>query len=275
MTDSTTPLRKCKTCGVEYPETLEYFHKGKGYRGGLRPYCKSCISAAYYADPEPAKRRAKQSYQRDPQRAYEQSRQRRAENPERWKEYQRTYRLKHKAEIYKKNLKWKRANLEKARFWSARWRENNKERLRNYWTSPRVLEQKREYAKLHPEHRRAIKQRRRARRSGLPDTFRTSDWKFALDYFNSLCAVCGRQIGLWHTLAADHWIPLFSPDCPGTVPDNIVPLCHGADGCNNSKGSTPPATWLRERYGPRRANNILKKIDAYFAAVREREAVNP
>jgi hypothetical protein len=55
----------------------------------------------------------------------------------------------------------------------------------------------------------------------------------------------------------------------------MVPLCHGVGGCNNSKFSALPDVWLRERYGPRRANNILKKIGAYFAVVREREAVVP
>src|SRR5581483_2176482 len=56
-----------------------------------------------------------------------------------------------------------------------------------------------------------------ARKRSLPDTFTERDWQRALEYWDYKCAVCGRPRGLWHTLAADHWIPLTAPDCPGTV----------------------------------------------------------
>jgi 5-methylcytosine-specific restriction endonuclease McrA len=43
--DSTTPLKRCKSCGNEYPETLEYFHSQSCGVNGLRARCKTCINA--------------------------------------------------------------------------------------------------------------------------------------------------------------------------------------------------------------------------------------
>ena len=67
----------------------------------------------------------------------------------------------------------------------------------------------------------------------------------------------------------DHWIPASdpSPDNPGTVPTNIIPLCHGIDSCNQSKSNKSAATWLTERYGPRKAAVILTRIEGYFASL--------
>lgn len=111
---------------------------------------------------------------------------------------------------------------------------------------------------------RAMFQRRRARLLNLPCEFTGDDWLRALSYFKNRCAVCNRPQGLWHTLAQDHWIPIIDPNCPGTVPTNIVPLCHGIDGCNNSKSSSDARQWLITRYGKRKANHILRKIEEFF-----------
>jgi hypothetical protein len=50
----------------------------------------------------------------------------------------------------------------------------------------------------------------------------------------------------------------------------MVPLCNGSGGCNNAKHDRDPSAWLTERFGPRKAQAILKKIDAYFEVVRQR-----
>lgn len=111
--------------------------------------------------------------------------------------------------------------------------------------------------------RRLEQNRRRSIQHNLPSEFTPIDWQRALDYFKGCCAVCGRPPGLWHTVAADHWIPLNSSDCPGTIPTNIIPLCHGIDGCNNSKSFKMPEQWLAEKFGKRRAKQILGRIRAY------------
>lgn len=111
--------------------------------------------------------------------------------------------------------------------------------------------------------------RYRARRKALPNTYTADDWAQALDYWDNTCAVCGRPPGLWHTLSQDHWLPLSHPDCPGTVAMNMLPLCYGADGCNNSKGKKEPHKWLIERLGKRKAKKKLAEIEAYFAWVKD------
>lgn len=115
-----------------------------------------------------------------------------------------------------------------------------------------------------------IKQRYRARQLSLPHNFSKHDWDIALHYFGNCCAVCGRPRGLWHTLAADHWIPLSAgiEGNPGTVAINIVPLCHGRDGCNNSKSDKMPMDWLTQRFGTRQAKVISNRIESFFKSIR-------
>lgn len=128
--------------------------------------------------------------------------------------------------------------------------------------------------------------KRRSRKKELPDQFDHTNLEFMLHYWQWTCAICSREEGgLWHTLALDHFIPLMKSDCPGTVPWNVLPLCHatkdalrcpGQRACNNSKGKKDPQAWLevffREQYGPklapRKAKAKLREIDRYFAAAR-------
>jgi endogenous inhibitor of DNA gyrase (YacG/DUF329 family) len=96
-------------------------------------------------------------------------------------------------------------------------------------------------------------ERRRARKLNLPDNWTVNDWLHALDHFDHRCAVCGKVASGARFLAADHWIPLASnqENNPGTVPWNMVPLCHGSRGCNNSKGALHPREWLKKSQGNR------------------------
>src|SRR4030095_13167308 len=79
--------------------------------------------------------------------------------------------------------------------------------------------------------------------------------------------------------AIDHWIPLADPASPGTVPWNMLPLCHWkkntknsshAPYCNASKGAKDPVVWLTEKLGPRKAKAKLKEIETFFARAQER-----
>lgn len=64
----------------------------------------------------------------------------------------------------------------------------------------------------------------------------------------------------------DHWIALTDSrtDNPGTVVENIIPLCHGWGGCNNNKRNRDAAEWLTKKLGPRKAKKKLAEIQAYF-----------
>ena len=129
------------------------------------------------------------------------------------------------------------------------------------------------YHASHPEVSRAQAQRRRARKRALPHSFTQTEWLQALAYFNNCCAVCERPQGLWHKLAQDHWIPLTAEqsDNPGYVLNNIIPLCDWIGGCNESKNNRDATEWLNARFGKRKAKQILSRIEAYFAWVREQD----
>ena len=157
------------------------------------------------------------------------------------------------------------------------YREQNKDTIREYkreyyeQNKDTLRERNREYMKT-PQGRRVNRiasNNRRARKLSLPDTLTSEQWQYALNYFGGRCAICDRQLNDIFgefTAAADHWIPLSyeGDDNPGTVAGNIIPLCHGVGGCNNSKSNTMPDEWLERQFGKRKAKQIAAKIQDYF-----------
>lgn len=260
MNDDTTnpPLKRCKQCHMEYPETLEFFHKGIGNKNGLRPYCKKCRSEQHAENPESTRQSSRRRYYENPQRAYQESLDRKAKNPDAWKGYQKKYADTHKEQIREKSKRRYASNKDRIKETNKKWKDRNPEKFKTT---------ARRWGQNNPDKLRATKQRRRARERAMPDTFTAQDWQRAVDYFHGRCAVCERQCkDLFgeRTIAADHWIPLNSPDCPGTVPTNMIPLCHGSDDCNCSKGHKDPIEWLIWKFGKRKANEILKRVNTYF-----------
>ena len=132
----------------------------------------------------------------------------------------------------------------------------------------RILELNKIRDEKEPERRRMHAVRRRTKQAELPNDFTDKDWVKCLEYWNYRCAVCEKPQSLFNVLAADHWIPIANPDCLGTVPHNIIPLCHGENGCNNSKSKRDGATWLEQRLGKRKAAKRLKMIMDYLNSVR-------
>lgn len=186
-----------------------------------------------------------------------------------------------KACKYLKNRAYNDAHSERVNAKQHEYYAANRERLisekAEYYTGKRdeILEYQRQYREKNRKKKnedqrlyhkanegKATAQRRAARKNGLPCNFRAKDWRFALDYFGGCCAVCGRPPGLWHTLSADHWIPIKKGG--GTTPDNIVPLCFGAGGCNNSKHTNDACEWLIARFGDHKGRAILRRIEAYL-----------
>lgn len=168
--------------------------------------------------------------------------------------------------VRKSYRRWREANPEKVHLAKIKFKDSGKEKVgAQRW---REKNGKQYYAQ-NRERFIANHARRMARKRALPDTLTAEQWKRCLDYLGHQCAVCGRMPGLWHTLAMDHWIPLSSPDCPGTIATNIVPLCHGDGGCNEMKAARLPEEWLIEKFGKRKGRQILKRIEQYFEWVKE------
>lgn len=238
--------------GPYLPATTEYFYRDKYKKSGLHVTCRACRAA----DQRKHKR----------------------EDPERHREYVRQHRLRPGVKDREReyNKQWATNNPEKRQAQKQREWERHRERYRQQKQTYYQANREKFLGRYHTPKGRAqilaTEARRRARKHSLPDTFTSDDWQRALDYFGGCCAICGRPPGLWHALSADHWIPLASPDCPGTIATNIIPLCCRQDGCNNSKRHKDPEQWLIERFGKRKAKVILKRIHAYFEYVRSKSS---
>ncbi len=294
---SDTDTKRCSKCGRRLPATTGYFFS---HRGGLRPSCKECCGYLFTPDLIARHRRGNLKrcsrgeqcvhpmgcWQPATKEHFHASRREkdslhyvckacikargtayRSENSSLIKERKRVaaQRPESRERSRERNRKYRQVN-------AARLRKS--ERQRRIAHPERVREKNQRYCNTHQERTRSWVLRRRARRRGLPDAFTATDWQRALGYFNGCCAVCGRPLrdllGT-HTAAADHWIPLSDPrsDNPGTVPTNIVPLCHGVGGCNNRKSNRDPVEFLETEFGKRRAKQILARINAYFEWVKQ------
>lgn len=242
--------KRCSKCGEVKPATREYFRK---HNQGLRPDCIDCN-----------------------------------------KEYFRQYYIEHGDKIRGRVSLYREQNLDKVTERENEYRSSHREQARartRQWSSEhpdRVKEYQRKYSEVKAEEKRAYsrewyrknsdrypeyKRRRRAQKAKLPFSFTIEDENRALDYWHGRCAVCGRPLrDLFgeHTAAMDHWIPINDPrpDNPGTVPLNMVPLCHGIDGCNTKKNDTDPIIWLNGEFGAKKAQEIICRIEKFFEWVK-------
>jgi hypothetical protein len=270
---ATSGVKTCSACGQTFPATAEYFHRNKRHKTGLTCYCKSCaINRTKDWEREHPEQRdlSKRLWrERNQERLNAKSRQTRRENGVYKREYwnnreqhlskAKQYYHEHRDEINAYKKEWRKGYVQRSKELVAQWHKNNPERSK-------------QIAQLAVE-------RRLARKRGLPATLSNEQWEQALEYFGYQCACCGQLASELVVLAADHWLPISKPDCPGTVALNIIPLCHARKGhnnkvpcCNNSKGSKDAETWLVERFGEYEANEILSRIEAYFEWVRQQDA---
>lgn len=248
MTTDSIPQKHCSCCNQSYPRTTEYFHKDKTARDGLSYHCKEC-----------AKARARKWCADNKEYSNAQSREYHRLHPERAKQYARDH-AEHIAEV--KRI-WRKNNPDKVKRHKAdsqrRHRDSANRRSRNF-------------IKRHPDRINLWVHRHNARKKELPFAFTIADWKHCLNYFNGCCVVCGRPAGLFHTIAKEHWIPMnFKGENPGTVPTNIVPMCHsikgGTGGCNNQKRDMLPDEWLSVHFDAKTAAAIKQRVTDYFASL--------
>lgn len=284
----------CPKCGNVYPPTKEYFYFKKDK---ITLPCKECRKAYQkeYREKNPEKsREAVRRWRREnPEKSEQSSQSWKERNYEQWYAdyypknrdrmiaYSREYKKNNKDRLYQRQLKYRSERKERYRELTRKSYRKNKAKYvsqnKQYRKRPEVKKRQADYMRVWTQENRdkvkVIAIRREARKRELPDTFTVEQWQFALNYFNGCCAVCGRQLhDLFgtHTAAADHWIPLSyeGEDNPGTVATNIVPLCHGEDGCNNSKRNLLPDVWLVSKFGKRDAVVILARVNTYFDSIK-------
>ncbi len=254
--------KRCGTCGEVKP--VEAFSKNKAKKDGLQTACKACSNIRnvdYYVahrDQIVARTREYSINQWDKRK---QSRQK--------------YYLSHRQQLADALRKYNEANRAAIAANKQKYRAANRERLAaqnhqyHVLHNAEILERKRAYRRANPERFKVYTQRRRTQKRQLPDTLTLADWQRCLDYWQDSCAICGRVASNNLSIAADHWIPLSDPDPanPGTCAGNILPLCHGTGGCNNSKKNHEPVNWLFKRLGSQAGKDKLAQINAYFAWV--------
>src|SRR2546423_1781968 len=91
-----------------------------------------------------------------------------------------------------------------------RWRANNpqarlaRDRAYKLRHKDQVNASYKRYRKKHPEKRRAISQRRRAREMGAAGNYVVAEWLTLLAYYEDRCGYCGAG----GPLQADHRLPL-------------------------------------------------------------------
>lgn len=206
-------------------------------------------------------------------------------NPEKIKSIKRASYTKHKQEILKK--KKDTYNKEKPKILQrvAEYRNKNREKInawfREYYKSQnekrvakdkayvennreKIAERKKQYRE---SHRAEIRQRNRARKAAIKyskSDYTQKDWEYCVSYWQGSCAICGRQAQTGVIIAADHWQPLNRGGL--THKKNILPLCHGVNGCNNQKRDKDPVKWITSKLG-NNAGQKLSEIEAYFSSL--------
>lgn len=263
-------MKQCKDCGEWKADNGQHFRANK--QRPTQP-CRRCYGARqkqcnerrrqhYEAHKGEFSERRRRAYARNPDLRRAETKRYRQAHPEKIHERNSRYWAKNKAVLSQNNKTYRRENWDKVAKNRQQWYKQNKDYVR-------------EYNKLHREAERTRKARREARKIGLPDTFKIQDWQRCLEYFSYKCAVCGRGKSNQVAVATDHWIPLSDPrpDNPGTVATNIIPLCHGESGCNNSKFNIDPLVWLARKYPPQEAQAILNRVYAYFEWVRQQDSL--
>lgn len=296
--NSTPETKTCKKCGRDFPKTSEYFHNQDTCKDGLRPECKQCHAERHRAWRETHKeekqamdkrwreenlerKRAndKAYYEANKEAASEWGRQYREKNKVAISIRRRGYRERHADRIRQQQKRYLSQNKEAIVERRRMWRERNKELIaqkkrEEYLANPeKVKSRVKAWEKENPSRvkaSRVIRQsRRRARKLALPDTFTQIEWVTCLEYFHYCCAVCGKQLrDLLGEVEphADHWIPIASELCTGTIAKNMVCLCNA---CNTSKNAKLPEQWLIEKYGKRKAKAILARVQAYFDSLED------
>jgi len=279
MTSPEILLKHCTGCGAKYPATSEYFFRQSTCRDGLTPRCKECIKRQNKEwkkeHPEKCREYSRGYKERNRGKEKQRGKERYWKNTAKAREYNRNYHREHREEILQRQKRNYWQNPDKARAYGRKWRadhieqyrQRHREQQREYRRKYgfKVKQSKSAYQKRSKHIVNAAVSRREARKKSLPAAFTGKDWERCLAYWGNCCCVCGNQQGFWSPLCMDHWIPLTSPDCPGTIPKNIVVLCRE---CNSSKNNHPAEEWLIIKVGKHKAREILTRVEAYFEWVK-------
>lgn len=284
-----TPTKQCSKCSEWKPATTEHFHRYARSRDGFKPICKLCRSTrsgGYIAPAKEGYKRCSKCREEFPASAEHFYRSTaaisglaswcrnctaewRENNPDKTKLYRDKFYSSHPkigtkySQSYRKKNPGKSAEVAKRRY-AADPEKHREQSRRRYAKNPQArIRSSRKHAMANPQRMPVYRGRIEARERSLPATLTTRQWEAILLHWNGRCAYCGNQPGLLPNMkiTMDHFIPLSSLQCPGTVPTNVLPACLS---CNDSKHNREPHKWLASKFGSRKAQTILDRLDTFF-----------
>lgn len=272
MSDHTT-LKRCRKCNVEYPATALFFYRDADTNDGLETQCKNCSAISRGLNgarhwPPTAKIEGFKICSKCVELKSLDEFHRHSSCKDGHREICKSCRIPQTTDYYNKHKNELRV------YWVQHYKTHRQTIIaRSVVYQATHREQKRRnqsvYNQKNKDKHRIKEQRRRARKLSLPMEFTDDNWKTALEYFHGCCAYCGnppRLFDIHAVLHAEHFIPLSSIHCPGTIPTNILPACQE---CNFNKRDLDPTLWMNKRFGKRKAKTILNKIQQYFEWVEE------
>jgi len=257
--------------GCMQPATKKYFHLSSKTKDGFKHQCKMCRKKYYETNKKGILCQKKEFYELNKDIILDRNRQYYKNNKDKVKKQKKKNREENKTRTLERLRQWRIKNKD----YMPKYRAKNKARLfaRYSKNKNRIKLYYREYRnrnrEWYREYHRLYSSNRRARINDLPNTFTLEQWELCLKYFGYKCAICGAskdEIGL----EIDHWIPINSENCTGTIATNIVPLCGNREGlehhigCNPSKSDKDPYEYLKQRYGQIQADKIYQRVMDYF-----------
>lgn len=237
--DDPSPCPKCGGPRVRYVNAA-----GKRTAPNCRPCNSKKTLEAYYANPEPARARARERYQQDPEAGRARRKEAYYKDPEKARAAGRADYHANAEARRAKSREWHQKNPERAKELTARWKAANRDRIKAYNAAYYVENRESEiarclaYIKANPEVNAAIRHRREARKRDAVCEHgpRCVTSEFVKQIRESDCLYCGESDTPGH---ADHFIPLSRGGLHCV--ENIVPACVH---CNTSKHAMDPYDWL-------------------------------
>jgi hypothetical protein len=260
--------RICTKCGIEKPETTDYFCRHKCSKNGLLSYCKECqkIENKKYraVNREERSHYSKEYWKKNRENLLDKKRLNYLTKKEEISIKHRQYRL----ENYQKIQEGKKMYQQKNRDHITKYRkfhyQQNKGKISNqnkqYYeiNKVQVLEVMKGYRQT-PHGREVLRlnrQRRAALDKELPSTLTLEEWEQCKKYFGNVCAYCGKDP---RTLSQDHFIPVVNGG--GYEACNIIPACTS---CNSKKNTKNFFEWYPRQkfYSKEREILIMEYLDA-------------
>lgn len=278
MVDDILPVRVCTKCGVEKPQTNEFFARLKSGRAGLASQCKACAIAYAKAlrasNPEYSAEVASRYRIKHLEKVRAADRERNARrreyakaksaewrrlHPDHVKEMQRSWRVRNVETIREYRREYQRKNREKISEYLRKWYLANREYAIDYARRARVAKPEMisaGKAAYYRKHKEQLLKKSRAWRVANPQKHRLSNQKrYArmaageglspgiiqklLLLQKGRCACCGKKLMKYHL---DHIMPLA---LGGRHEDSNMQLL--TPSCNARKGAKSPEQFARER----------------------------